>query len=480
MRKSFALGLAFCLVWALIWNGQAAPPPNDRCEGAELIDLSNPYPALSTITTNLHEATTDGDPPQPTNCYAGPVSRSVWYKFQPTIPGLYTVSLKWTGTTLQDPLLGMYTSPADCAGPFEQFACNDDVGNLQPAITTNLNAGTTYYVVVWHALTNAPAENQRSVQLKVAKIEPTPNDLCANAVEIPSVPYLTPVQNSHLATSTGDPTLPCTNGQRSVWYKFRPTEGGNYIISTCTNSTKTTIFHSALAIYTSSSGDCSGTLTPEACNAGFCGTSAAVIHSLTPGVQYYIVVWDVETEAIPDETEIQLYVLRQGPPDTRTVGVVGVTPTSVTLSGAANPKGLLTRGYFEWGDTPSFGNVTANSTLGTGVTDFPYTRLVSGLRPGSTIHFRAAANNSLGTTFGQAMSITLPLQPPRIDSLTLDPSGWLIMFTAADDFTHYVEMSEDLVTWTQIGVAVWLGDGLYQYLDEGPFNGGQRFYRIKL
>src|SRR5688500_17025735 len=215
MRRSIALGLAFCLgVMMLPRNVVAAPPANDLCSGAEIIDLTGAMPALSSITTNIHDATLNGDPQTPTNCYGGAVSRSIWYQFTPPAPGgLYTVSLKFTATTMQDTLMGIYTSPGGtCAGPFTQFGCNDDIGTLQSAITTNFSAGTTYYVVVWHTLTNAPAEGQRSVQLKVTKVVPPPNDLCAGAVEIPSVPYLTPVRSSHLATTNSDPAGPqCTN-----------------------------------------------------------------------------------------------------------------------------------------------------------------------------------------------------------------------------------------------------------------------------
>src|SRR6185436_8873031 len=210
MRRSIALGLAFfCLVLVLAGlDAHAAAPANDRCAAAEVIPGAGPFPYLSSIVTNIHEATTVGDPPPPTNCYAGQISRSVWYQFTPAQSTLYTVTLKFTATTLQDTLLGIYTSPAACGGPFTQYVCNDDIGTLQSAITTNFNAGTTYYIVVWHTLTNVPPEGQRSVQLQLTKVLPAPNDLCQSAAEVPSAgpfPHWTAVTDGYLATTNGDP-----------------------------------------------------------------------------------------------------------------------------------------------------------------------------------------------------------------------------------------------------------------------------------
>src|SRR5687768_898603 len=172
MRRSIAFGLAFFCLGLIMaaFAVVAAPPANDQCAGAENIPGAGPFPYLSSITTNIDEATLLGDPPPPTNCYGGAISRSIWYQFAPTESGLYTVSLKYTATTMQDTLLGIYTSAGGCSGPFQQYVCNDDIGTLQSAVTTNFSAGSTYYVVVWHTLTNAPVEGQRSVQLKVNKV----------------------------------------------------------------------------------------------------------------------------------------------------------------------------------------------------------------------------------------------------------------------------------------------------------------------
>jgi hypothetical protein len=462
---------------------RAAPPANDQCSSAEIIPGNvGPTPYYSSIVSNIHEATVIGDPPPPTNCYGGQISRSVWYKFTPVQSSLYTVSLKFTATTLQDTLLGIYTSPSACGGPFTQFACNDDVGTLQSAITTNFNAGTTYYMVVWHTLTNAPPEGQRSVQLKVTQVVPPDNDFCEGAQEIPPsgpFPHWTPVKDTHVASTVGDPTEPlCSTARRSVWYHFRPTSGGQYIIATCTNNTATKIYNTLMAVYTNSTGTCSGTMTQVRCNPGFCGTSAAVIMNLVPQTDYYIVVWDVDAEALPDETDVQLFIEKQGPPSVTTVGHSNAQPTTVSLIGSANPKGSTTRGYFEWGTTPAYGNVTPNSTLGAGIVDFPFSRVLFDLAPGSTIYYRAAANNFFGTVFGEGRSVTLPL---LIDSVAMEGDNVRILFRGNDSYIYEVQSSQDLKNWSRLGDATPLDPDHFEYLDPvDPKQALVRFYRIKL
>jgi hypothetical protein len=482
MRRSTAFGLAFFCIGLFIsaLEISAAPPANDLCSGAEIIPGAGPFPYLSSITTSIDEATVLGDPPPPTNCYGGAISRSVWYRFAPTASGLYTVSLKFTATTMQDTLMGIYTSPAGCAGPFTQYVCNDDIGTLQSAVTTNFNAGTTYYVVVWHTLTNAPPPGQRDVQLKVARVLPPSNDLCAGAETIPPTgpfPYWTGTVDTHIATTNSDPSGPlCSTAHRSVWFKFRPASGGNYIIATCTNNTATKIYNTMLAVY-QNTGGCGGTNTQIRCNPGFCGTSAAVIMNLFPDTDYYIVVWDVDSEALPDETDVQLFVDQQGQPTIETIGHTNQTPTTVTLLGSANPKGSTTRGYFEWGLTPSYGNVTANSTLGQGIVEFPFSRQVIDLAPGSTVYYRAAATNFFGTSFGVGKSVTLPL---RIDIWAMQPNGFRIEFSGAEAGTYEVQGSADLKTWTRLGDATALEFGQFEYVDTAvSTNSPPRFYRIK-
>ncbi len=78
-----------------------------------------------------------------------------------------------------------------------------------------------------------------------------------------------------------------------------------------------------------------------------------------------------------------------------------VTATSAILVGAADPQGLPTRVYFEYGATPLLGSITPDQILpaNSGVTDI--TAPVSGLVAAGTYHYRIVAINDAGTALGE-------------------------------------------------------------------------------
>jgi len=126
-----------------------AAPANDLCSGAEVIPGSGPFPYFSSVVADVASATTAGDPPVP-SCSAPGVSHSVWYRFVPAATALYTASVSEdTATTVPDTVMAIYSSPAGCAGPFTQVACDDDAGSLRSAVSTTLNAGTSYFILAW-------------------------------------------------------------------------------------------------------------------------------------------------------------------------------------------------------------------------------------------------------------------------------------------------------------------------------------------
>lgn len=175
----------------------AAPPANDTCGGAEVIPASGPFPHLTAVTDTTM-ATLTSDPPNP-SCPSAPftLSRSVWYKFTPAATAQYTISScvsAPTGTTVVDTVMGIYTSAVLCTAPFTEVpagiftdGCDDDtcaVEALQAVITTQLNAGTTYYIVMWEFGSAAPVAGFTNVQLQVSQFLPEPNDTCAGAIAL--------------------------------------------------------------------------------------------------------------------------------------------------------------------------------------------------------------------------------------------------------------------------------------------------------
>src|ERR1041384_831464 len=145
-----------------------APPPNDTCAGAEIIPAAGPFPYLTAVTADITDATNTGDPTVP-SCQTS-VSRSIWYRFTPTATATYTISAcadSPTGTTVDDTVMAIYTSStSSCGGTYTEIpitvdtdGCDDDScasEAFQSVITTRLNAGTAYFIVVWEFGASAP------------------------------------------------------------------------------------------------------------------------------------------------------------------------------------------------------------------------------------------------------------------------------------------------------------------------------------
>jgi hypothetical protein len=223
-------------------------PPNDTCAGAEVIPAAGPFPYLTTVTADITDATSAGDPPAP-SCQPS-VSRSIWYRFTPSATAIYTISScadAPTGTTVDDTVMAIYTSStSNCGGTYTEIpisadtdGCDDDScasEALQSVITTRLNAGTAYFIVVFEFGSAPPTAGNTAVQLLVSAVLPPTNDTCASPV---SLTLNTPVNGTTAAAAndyqlsgsacfTGVGQTASTAVGRDVVYSFTATAAGNY------------------------------------------------------------------------------------------------------------------------------------------------------------------------------------------------------------------------------------------------------------
>ncbi|HYV07937.1 MAG TPA: C25 family cysteine peptidase, partial [Blastocatellia bacterium] len=79
------------------------------------------------------------------------------------------------------------TSFTELPGGVFTDGCDDDtcaVEALQSVITTQLNAGTTYYIVMWEFGNAAPVAGFTNIQLQVSRFLPEANDTCAGAIPL--------------------------------------------------------------------------------------------------------------------------------------------------------------------------------------------------------------------------------------------------------------------------------------------------------
>lgn len=96
-------------------------------------------------------------------------------------------------------------------------------------------------------------------------------------------------------------------------------------------------------------------------------------------------------------------------PEVETGDVSDRSQTSATLYGTVNPVGLPTTYHFEYGTTTSYGSrVPLETEAPAGSLRIPreVSRLVTGLQPGTTYHYRLVAENAAGTTAGTDRTFT--------------------------------------------------------------------------
>ena len=107
-----------------------------------------------------------------------------------------------------------------------------------------------------------------------------------------------------------------------------------------------------------------------------------------------------------------------GIPFVVTLTPVSVNNTSVTLQGSATTNNAPTNAWFEYGPTPSLGGLVGSQYIGSSGSSISYSYLFSGLSQNTTYYYRAVAQNSFGTSYGNILSFT-----------TASPSGQVPVVT---------------------------------------------------
>jgi hypothetical protein len=106
--------------------------------------------------------------------------------------------------------------------------------------------------------------------------------------------------------------------------------------------------------------------------------------------------------------ELQIFGL-SAPAVTSGTGALSVNPAtglcSLDLSCAVNPNGLPTTAFIQYGLTPNYGAASTPVPVGFGLTAVSTNLWLTGLEPGVTYHYCAAATSDAGTNCGPDQSV---------------------------------------------------------------------------
>jgi hypothetical protein len=110
-----------------------------------------------------------------------------------------------------------------------------------------------------------------------------------------------------------------------------------------------------------------------------------------------------------------------GPPAVVTGGPQSVATSTVTLTGAVDPRGRSTNWYFAYGPTTAYGSRTSPQNAGSGTGGASISVAVASLTPGATYHYRLVAWSSAGTATGADATFT------TLSAVTLTQSTFRIV-----------------------------------------------------
>ena len=120
-----------------------------------------------------------------------------------------------------------------------------------------------------------------------------------------------------------------------------------------------------------------------------------------------------------DETSV-------APPAAATAAASAVGINTATLHGSVLAE-TNTSVYFQYGTSTAYGSSTPRQPVAASLGGLPATASAGGLAPATTYHFRIAAENVTGTSFGADMTFTTapaPATTPTITSASQSHSRW--------------------------------------------------------
>lgn len=255
------------------------PPSNDDVSG--VIGLhSNASPCTDLCGTYYSTlgATASGLPA----CSGGLADDDVWFNFIASNPN---TTIKVLGSGGFDPVIELYSSAMSLV------SCMDATGTgaFESLSTTNLTAGNSYYIRVYHKNSGSGiSSGQFSICVSATPLPPI-NDECINAIPLDVKSVCNPVVGTQTVAATASVGIPScfatgTLADDDVWYKFIALNKQEVITVQSGNG-----FNAVVQLF---SGSC-GNLTALACLNASSTAQAEVVYAsnLVIGQSYYIRVY---------------------------------------------------------------------------------------------------------------------------------------------------------------------------------------------
>jgi hypothetical protein len=113
-----------------------------------------------------------------------------------------------------------------------------------------------------------------------------------------------------------------------------------------------------------------------------------------------------------DASHAKLFADAYQPDPPVTLGPTGVGTSSATLNGSVNPQGAAVTVSFQFGATTAYGQTTPGQKTAVSNAAVGFSANLTGLAPGTTIHYRSVAASDFGTLLGADQTLTTATPPP--------------------------------------------------------------------
>ena len=150
------------------------------------------------------------------------------------------------------------------------------------------------------------------------------------------------------------------------------------------------------------------------------------LSGLPPATYHYRLEVTKAGATVTGDTRTFAFPTRAPVATTGTADVLG--PTAVVLHGDVTPNGETTDASFEFGTTSGYGLEAAVSQVGP-FDPAQVTATVSGLQPGTTLHYRLKTSNARGVGFGEDRTVVLPQPASAPGGVAADRSAPLLIAT---------------------------------------------------
>jgi uncharacterized protein YfaP (DUF2135 family) len=174
----------------------------------------------------------------------------------------------------------------------------------------------------------------------------------------------------------------------------------------------------------------------------------------------------------------EFFALATKAPTVTTLAATAVTSAGATLNATANPNGGPASVYFEYGTTTAYGKFSATNTLASNLENAQAVALaITGLTPGTTNHFQAVVQNSLGTNYGGDLTFVTPATPMLAVSFA-SGSNPVLTLTGSPGYSYSVQFTTNLsppVSWTTLTNLVLSASA--QSINPGPPTNRMKFFR---